>query len=296
MSNELTRLGIVGTGALGSVLARRLADCGYRVEALINRTVEKAARIAPMVGAAVVSSRVADLPADLDAVFLCVPDDNLEALAEELSHLPRSWSGCTVVHTSGALASDVLAPVAAEGAHVLSFHPIQTFSLNSTPDTFEGIYVDVEGDERAVAFGERLALGIGAAPLVITKEAKGRLHLAASILSNYSVVLASMAGEVMKTVGYDWDRTGAIFQPLVARTWQNLLSGTPARVLTGPVVRGDVKTVELHLETLKEHLPHLLEPYAALAEEAARLSLESGRLDREAANALEKTLKGHRKA
>lgn len=296
MSNELTRLGIVGTGALGSVLARRLADCGYRVEALINRTVEKAVRIAPMVGAAVVSSRVADLPADLDAVFLCVPDDNLEALAEELSHLPRSWSGCTVVHTSGALASDVLAPIAAEGAHVLSFHPIQTFSLNSTPDTFEGIYVDVEGDERAVAFGERLALGIGAAPLVITKEGKGRLHLAASILSNYSVVLASMAGEVMKTVGYDWDRTGAIFQPLVARTWQNLLSGTPARVLTGPVVRGDVKTVELHLETLKEHLPHLLEPYAALAEEAARLSLESGRLDREAANALEKTLKGHRKA
>ena len=296
MSNELTRLGIVGTGALGSVLARRLADCGYRVEALINRTVEKAVRIAPMVGAAVVSSRVADLPADLDAVFLCVPDDNLEALAEELSHLPRSWSGCTVVHTSGALASDVLAPIAAEGAHVLSFHPIQTFSLNSTPDTFEGIYVDVEGDERAVAFGERLALGIGATPLVITKEGKGRLHLAASILSNYSVVLASMAGEVMKTVGYDWDRTGAIFQPLVARTWQNLLSGTPARVLTGPVVRGDVKTVELHLETLKEHLPHLLEPYAALAEEAARLSLESGRLDREAANALEKTLKGHRKA
>lgn len=296
MSNELTRLGIVGTGALGSVLARRLADCGYRVEALINRTVEKAVRIAPMVGAAVVSSRVADLPADLDAVFLCVPDDNLEALAEELSHLPRSWSGCTVVHTSGALASDVLAPVAAEGAHVLSFHPIQTFSLNSTPDTFEGIYVDVEGDERAVAFGERLALGIGATPLVITKEGKGRLHLAASILSNYSVVLASMAGEVMKIVGYDWDRTGAIFQPLVARTWQNLLSGTPARVLTGPVVRGDVKTVELHLETLKEHLPHLLEPYAALAEEAARLSLESGRLDREAANALEKTLKGHRKA
>lgn len=278
------------------MLARRLADCGYRVEALINRTVEKAVRIAPMVGAAVVSSRVADLPADLDAVFLCVPDDNLEALAEELSHLPRSWSGCTVVHTSGALASDVLAPVAAEGAHVLSFHPIQTFSLNSTPDTFEGIYVDVEGDERAVAFGERLALGIGATPLVITKEGKGRLHLAASILSNYSVVLASMAGEVMKIVGYDWDRTGAIFQPLVARTWQNLLSGTPARVLTGPVVRGDVKTVELHLETLKEHLPHLLEPYAALAEEAARLSLESGRLDREAANALEKTLKGHRKA
>lgn len=295
MSNATIRLGIIGTGALGSVLARRLADRGYSIGALINRTIEKAAQIATQVDAAVVSSNVADLPGDLDAVFLCVPDDSLEALAIRLSRLSRNWSGCIVIHTSGALGSDVLAPIATEGAQILSFHPIQTFSLDSTPDAIEGIFVDIEGDEQAVEFGERLAVGLGANPIVITKEAKGRLHLAASILSNYSVILASMAGEVMGTLGYDWGRTGAIFQPLVAKTWQNLLLGNPGSVLSGPVVRGDLHTIALHLDTLSEHLPHLLELYAALAEEAGRLGVESGRLSRESALALEKTLAGHRK-
>ena len=53
--------------------------------------------------------------------------------------------------------------------------------------------------------------------------------------------------------------------------------------LTGPIARGDRRTVETHLDALDEHLPHLIPVYAALGTEAVRVAVRSGRLAPDAA-------------
>ena len=67
-------------------------------------------------------------------------------------------------------------------------------------------------------------------------------------------------------------------QPLVEGTLRNLARHLPEDVLTGPIARGDHRTVAAHLDALTDHLPHLIPVYAALGAEAVRVAVRSGKL------------------
>jgi len=269
---------IIGAGALGRVLARRLAARGYRVEAVLSRTAARARALAAQVKAPVASAALADLPAGVPLVFCCVPDDAVGAVARALQRVRSDWSGTTVAHTSGALTAAVLYPLGEQGAALLSFHPLQTFTPASRPDIFEGIYIVLEGDAEAVALGVRVAGDLGALSFTLAPEAKMRYHLAASMASNFFVTLMALVGEVLADAGIDRRQGAALMQPLVEGTWRNLARRLPEEALTGPIARGDCRTVAAHLDALADHLPHLIPVYAALGAEAVRVAVRSGRL------------------
>ncbi len=269
---------IIGAGALGAALARRLAGCGYRIEAVLSRTAGRARALAAGLEAPVASASLADLPAAASLVFCCVPDDAVGAVARRLRRVRADWSGATVAHTSGALTAAALEALRGSGAALLSFHPMQTFPPGVLPDAFAGIYVALEGDAEAVALGARVAADLGARSLTLAPDAKTRYHLAASMASNFFVTLMALVGEVLASAGIDRRQGAALVRPLVEGTWSNLARHLPEDALTGPIARGDRHTVAAHLDALTEHLPHLLPVYAALGAEAVRVAVRSGRL------------------
>ena len=277
---------VIGAGALGGVLARRLKACGYRVEAVLSRTQAHARTLAEAVEAPVASASLGDLPAAVRLVFCCVPDDAVGAVARVLGPVRRDWGGTVVVHTSGALPAAALYNLGEQGASLLSFHPLQTFTAASPPTVFDGIYVALEGDAEAVALGRRVAEDLGARSVVLAPEAKTRYHLAASMASNFFVTLMALVDEVLGSIDLDRREGAALMRPLVEGTWQNLAGHLPEDTLTGPIVRGDRRTVATHLDALKEHLPHLIPIYAALGVEAVRVAVRSSRLAPEAARPL----------
>lgn len=272
-------MAIVGAGALGRVLARRLAQRGYAVTAILSRERASARALADEVGASVGSDDGANLPFDVQGVMVCVPDDAIPAVASSLADLPRDWGSTIVGHTAGALAADALAPLAAVGAATLSFHPMQTFTPESAPSAFDGIYVGLEGDPDAVQFGAQLASDLGARAIRIPTEAKTRYHLAAALASNGLVALMGMVNEIFASAGIDPDDGTALVQALVENTQANIGARGPEGALTGPAARGDLGTVTAHLEALATHLPHLLPAYVALTNEMVRLAMRSGQLD-----------------
>lgn len=275
---EKPEVAVIGAGALGSVLARRLAACGYAVAAVVSRTPTRAQALAAQVAAPVASSSPADVPRSVRLVFCCVPDDAVGEVARTLSAARTDWSGAVVAHTSGVLLAEALYNLREQAAALLSFHPLQTFTATSTPDVFEGIFVTLEGDAAAVRLGARVAADLGARSLTLTPDAKTRYHLAASMASNFFVALMALVGEVLSSIDID-RRTGtALMQPLVESTWRNLVHQTPEDALTGPIVRGDYGTLTAHLDALAIHLPHLIPVYAALGTEAVRVAVRSGRL------------------
>lgn len=71
MSAELTRIGVLGTGAMGSRFALRLRACGYEVHAW-NRTASRVAELAPR--GVVVASSPRELAASTDAVVCMLWD------------------------------------------------------------------------------------------------------------------------------------------------------------------------------------------------------------------------------
>lgn len=285
-----TDVAIIGAGAVGHALARRLAQRGYAVAAVLSRRAAPAAELAQTVGAPVGSDSLADLPADVSLVVLCVPDDAITPVARQLATLERPWSATAVAHTSGARPAGALAPLAEQGAATFSLHPMQTITRTSAPAVFEGIYIGLEGDADAVHRATRLVQALGAHAITIPTDAKPRYHLAGVLASNGLVALMGLVSEVLASAGIDPDVSPDLLGPLVQNTWANVAARTPDEALTGPAVRGDEGTITAHLDTLAAHLPHLMPAYAALTTEMVRLAVRGGRLPPHDAEALLDTL------
>lgn len=269
---------LIGAGAMGRALGLRLAESGYPIRGVLSRTRRSAEDLARVLGAPVASDRLGDLPAGAPLVVLCVPDDQLADLAETLTGVPRSWQHSVVLHTSGALPASVLAPLAAEGARTLSFHPLQTVTADTDAGTLEGVTVGIEGDAPGVAAGIELAAGLAMRYLVVSADAKPRYHLAAAMASNLFVTLLGMVQEVLSSIDIDRDGAMALLEPLLRGTLDNLVSSSPEEALTGPVARGDLATLRAHGLALRKDLPHLVPAYAALSVETVRLAVRSGQL------------------
>ena len=277
---------VIGAGAVGGSLARRLAVRQVPVRAVLSSRRASARELAADVGAAVASDDVRDLPSDVRRVFLCVPDDALPGVAAELAEVDHPWSDTIVAHTSGARPAGDLQALDRVGASLLSFHPVQSFATPNASAAFDGIYIGVEGHEVGIRYGSALARRLGATPFPLTAESKTRVHCAAALASNGFTALLAVVQEVLGTAGLDAADATSVVQPLVDQTWENLRSNPPDDALTGPVVRGDRETVGSHVHTLRNGLSHLLPIYVALVTEQVRVAVRGGRLRPETAAAI----------
>lgn len=196
-----------------------------------------------------------------DLVFLTTPDDALADLTASLH-----WrSGQTVAHCSGVLTVNVLAPARRAGALVAGFHPLQSFpTLEHGLARLRGCTIALEGDEAALAVLEPMAHAIGGVTIRLQSEHKVLYHIAAVFASNYLVALSSIAVDLWSEWGAD--RQGALqaLSPLQQGTLENIAALGILEALTGPIARGDVGTVRLHLQALATTVPHLLPAYRAL--------------------------------
>lgn len=270
---------MIGAGAVGRILATRLAERGYPIPAVISRTVQSAESLGREVGASIVSNSLFDLPDSSRLVFICVPDSEIAPVAERLARVPHSWEKTVVVHTSGAQPSSILRPLAERGARIMSFHPLQTITRSSPAGVLDGVYAGVEGSPQSVATGIELAVCLGMRYLVLTPDSKARYHLGASVASNFLVTLMSVAQQMLTSLDIDRATAQEIIEPLVRGTLANLGASTPEDALTGPIVRGDLDTLRQHGLALRRYLPHLVPVYAALAMETVPLAVRSSRLD-----------------
>jgi predicted short-subunit dehydrogenase-like oxidoreductase (DUF2520 family) len=109
-----------------------------------------------------------------------------------------------------------------------------------------------------------MAHEIGGRPFDLEGSARGLYHAAAVLASNYTVVLAALAADLLGHTGLDPDAALPALMPLLESTMANLgRAGLPG-ALTGPLARGDAGTVMRHLAALDRTTPEIAEVYRAL--------------------------------
>jgi predicted short-subunit dehydrogenase-like oxidoreductase (DUF2520 family) len=220
-------------------------------------------------------------------VLLATPDDAIGAAAAELARDRAVGPGQVVLHLSGLLDRLALHALAASGAALGSFHPLQSIADPRTArDRLRGAFAGVEGDEAAVQAGEWLAARLDMIAVRLAPGGKAAYHAGAVIASNYLVVLASLAEQLARSAGVPEPEARALYLPLMEGTVANLAGLGPAAALTGPIRRGDEATVRRHLALL---YPPEAGLYRELGRVALRLAREAG-LGEPAAAAVERAL------
>ncbi len=93
--------------------------------------------------------------------------------------------------------------------------------------------------------------------------------------ANHLVTLVTEAMEILSAAGAD-DPAGTL-RPLLAAALDNALNAGDA-ALTGPIVRGDVNTIEAHLAEIVRNAPQTLASYLALGRATLDRVVTDGRV------------------
>lgn len=227
------------------------------------------------------------LPMGTRILILSVPDHAVAEVAWDMSRTGPAPAGCVALHLSGALSTDVLAPLHAQGYATGSLHPLMTIADPwQACDRLFGAAYAVSGEPAA----RRAALGLIDAlegvPLIVPAALRATYHAAAATASNHLVALVSHAAGLLESAGIPHDQALPALLPLVRATVDNIEHLGIAGALTGPIARGDADTVRMHLARLSDDARHL---YSALGLETLRIARAAG-LDEERARAIETLL------
>jgi len=281
-------IAIIGAGKVGTAIGALAVRAGYRVTAVADRDRRRAEQAAERIGAElpVLSPREAAGRAEL--VLLAVPDDVVESSCRELVAARAFARGSLVAHCSGALSSECLDSARRElGCQVASFHPLQSFpTVEAALLSLPGSYCFGEGDETALAALEDLGSAIGARCVRIDTPHKPLYHAAAVMACNYLTGLMDAALGLAATARIERRTAWQALEPLIRATVENISKLGTEAALTGPIARGDRRTVAAHLAALDESAPELSRLYRALGSWTVDLAQRKGSIEETTARSL----------
>ncbi len=230
---------IIGAGKVGRALCARLSELGLPLAAIYNRSPLPDFRLS-----AKVTSALEDLPPDADLYLLSVSDDAIEPVARSLRQVLPSEA--VVAHTSGAT------PLEAMTAHFPKggiFYPLQSFADGCRPDWPQIPICLSANDARTLALLRPLAERVGGPVHVLDDAARRRLHVAAVFANNFTNYCYHVAAVLLAERNLPFD----MLIPLIRETANRLSEAPPARLQTGPAIRGDHQTIRRHLDELEDH-------------------------------------------
>jgi predicted short-subunit dehydrogenase-like oxidoreductase (DUF2520 family) len=291
-------ISIIGPGRLGHALAIALRSLGYPILAFVARNradARKAVKAFNKSGTPAEAfgwEQLAQLPTT-DLVLITTPDDAIAEVAQQLSTAEVSKARYrTVLHTSGALASDVLSPLAGLGFHTGSIHPLVSVSEpGAGAKALPGAFYCLEGDKMALRIARLIVRDLKGKSFSIRPENKALYHAAAVMASPHMVALFDLATEILAACGISRKSAREILLPLVESTTNNLKTLNPDQALTGTFARGDVATVRRHLAALsRREFAEALEVYKLLGLHSLQLARKN-KLDPQLLEQIRKLLK-----
>jgi predicted short-subunit dehydrogenase-like oxidoreductase (DUF2520 family) len=180
-------------------------------------------------------------------IFLTVPDDAVATVASRLAaqgeRIPATVS---FVHASGALELGALEPL--RGRHAVgSFHPLRSFPEPGPPEAFRGIVIGVDASGAPLRrVLNRLARDVGAKPKRVDDAPRAVYHAAAV----FRQLCRGVAGGGRRLWSAPVDRRRSCSVLRTTGAVANVRKRGPVAALTGPIRRGDAKTVARHLGAL----------------------------------------------
>lgn len=259
------KIAIVGGGNVGQALGRLSREAGHEVGPVVCRSKRAAVRAVEFIGGGVPQSSSQPLASPVGLILISTPDDQISSAAQAVLSSANRLGRPVVLHTSGALGSDVLDSLKDSGLDTGSCHPLQSFrSPEQAVAVARRSYFCIEGSPRAVRIARRFVRDIGGVPFAIRADTKPLYHAAAVLASGGLTSLLSISLELMTRCGLGPKEASRVLLPLAEGTVSSVREAGPVGALTGPIRRGDAGTVESNLKALEAVDGRWAEVYRAL--------------------------------
>jgi predicted short-subunit dehydrogenase-like oxidoreductase (DUF2520 family) len=262
---------MVGAGRVGRALGRSLHKLGWRVDTVTTRSVPTARAAVRSIGAGHAEGRLTRRILASDVVLIATPDSAIANVARDLAAIGGDeWRRKVVLHTSGALDSSALEPLANLGASTGSIHVMQTFS-NQSPPPLAGSLFGIEGKPEAIKVARKMCRQIGGIAVRLNGKDKAAYHAAGVFACGHVLAVIEAATRLLMAQGITRRQAVRTLLPLTRQTLDNFERVGPNAAWTGPLTRGDFRTVKSHMEALANFPPEVLVAYNALSRLSARM-------------------------
>ena len=187
------RIGVIGAGRVGAVLASALRSAGHEVVAAAGESDASRRRSEALLPGVPIRKPSAVARA-CDLLLLTVPDDMLSNVVAMLAASGSIHEGQYVVHTSGRHGLAVLAPAVAVGARPVALHPAMTFTGTEIdlPRLAGCVFGITVGDaERPLA--EQLVSELDGRAIWVPEDKRALYHAGLAHGANHLVTLVAQA-------------------------------------------------------------------------------------------------------
>lgn len=242
---------IIGTGNMAWWLAAKLHDAGHICIGIYGRNKVKAKALAEYAGGKVYSS-FKEISDDGDVCIIAVSDSSVAEIAAKLR-----FQNTTLLHTAGAVSQDVLSNSANHyGVLWLMYSMVKGRfpEHRNIPTIWESS--SKEAEKLIFKIADTFTDNI----FFADTEQRKWLHLTAVIGNNFINHLMYICHKICEQQNLPF----SIAQPIIQQTFQRIVNTQPELLQTGPAVRGDKTTMQVHKEMLSAN-PYWKQLYDAIS-------------------------------
>jgi predicted short-subunit dehydrogenase-like oxidoreductase (DUF2520 family) len=252
------RIGLIGCGRAGVTLFQLLRKNNkvIGVHDLKKNKERTAARLLKVRN----NPPLRDMVGQCEAIFIATPDDEILKAYKAMRKFLNGRK--YIFHLSGVLPAGIIPRT--KNINRASVHPFATFPEITAPPPNKHFFISIEGDPLALRSARKIFRKENFTLKKIKKEDKATYHLVGVFSSNLLVGLASSIRRMAGRINWREEEFEQMILPMIEDTVDNLKAYGIPDSLSGPIARGDVRTIEKHLRALKNDNT-LLNVYKALS-------------------------------
>lgn len=252
MLTKKSEIIFIGAGKVAHTLVPLLIKKNYSVRGIISKSRDSASSLARKCKLSFYSADFKKIPLRSGIFFITVPDNQIANAAAKLASLELNFDESLFVHTSGTESSSALIALQKRGSMTASFHIMQTFTSIKQTEIKNSFAAIETNDSTAERFLVSLARNLNLKPFKLTEEGKVFYHLAGVFASNFLNANFYSSEKLLNNTSLTGKKHYYLLEPIIKTTLANIKNAGVSESLSGPVQRGDFRTIQKHIAVLKK--------------------------------------------
>ena len=247
-----SKIGIIGAGKIAYSLVNALKSSGLNVDLIISKKKSSAKSLTLKFNIKNYSDDLHSIQNNNQIIFLTVPDSQIKKAAVSISKLNLDFKNILFVHLSGVEDISVLSDLKKMKSLTGSLHIMQSFPSEKIVD-IKKCFAAVESSSiSAEKIIMKIAKRIGLNSFRINSKDKVFYHLAGVYASNFIIANLFHAEQFFKLIKTKF-QSFDLLEPIITSTLKNAKELGVQEAISGPVERGDLKTIKKHIKALKHN-------------------------------------------